>query len=174
MQEGEIHRREVVHDRPECLVGREELLQLGDLLVADVPGVRRARQGDGQLPARMLRPTRGAGTTGPPALALPLIEGAAHQVREGVQPSQEAPPLAFKATALCVSHGRYLAHVHVVVKRHLVGHLVGFAIFLQSADLGALAPDRGTIGPASARPMRPPVEGCEQVRGSVDNQGGVG
>ena len=39
MQEGEIHRREVVHDGPEVRVGREEGLQLGDFLVADVPGV---------------------------------------------------------------------------------------------------------------------------------------
>ena len=86
MQEGEIHRRELIDDGPELLVGREEGLQFGDLLVADVPGVGRAPQGDGQLPARMLRPPRGAGATGPPTFALPLVEGAAHQVREGVQP----------------------------------------------------------------------------------------
>ena len=56
MQEGEVHRREVVHDRPEFLVGREEFLERRDLLAADVPGVGRAPQGDGQLPARVLRP----------------------------------------------------------------------------------------------------------------------
>ena len=100
MQEGEIHRRELVHDRPEVRVGREEGLQLGDLFVADVPGVGRAPQGDGQLPTRMLRPPRGAGTPGPPTLALPLVEGAAHQVREGVQPGQEGVALLRQPAAL--------------------------------------------------------------------------
>ena len=124
MQEGEIHRGELVHDRPEFRVGREECPQLGDLLVADVPGVGRAPQGDGQLPARVLRPPRGAGTTGPSALALPLIEGAAHQVRKGVQPDQEGVALLLQTSALYVNHGHYVSRAHRPVKHHLVGERI--------------------------------------------------
>ena len=86
----------VVDDGPELLVGREERLHLGHLLQADVPGAGRAPEGDRQLPGRVLRAPLRAGTAGPPAFAAPLVDGAPHQVRQGVQPGQEGVALLFQ------------------------------------------------------------------------------